>query len=115
MEDDAARMDRGRRLARRRMADISFAVLVFVAISVVSSLLWSSARAEIAAALSVASAVLIGMFTFFTLIIAGYLGLSTTEKLWDCKSQDDQQSSKPVVRVPAGSAKKEPWEGEGGK
>lgn len=74
-------LDTGRRIARRRMAQISFGVLLAMFLAVVPTLLWSDDRVEIAKVLTSASPILIGLLTAFTTILMAYLGVSVAEKI----------------------------------
>lgn len=73
-------LDRGRRLARRRMAWISFWFLILVSTGIISGLLFGGPA--VATAISVASTALVGIYTVFTSIILGYLGVSVAENIF---------------------------------
>ena len=88
-------MESGRRTARRRMAVASFIFLIVVAASIVAALILSSHRADIAAALSVASVVLVGLLTCFVTIVLGYLGFSSAEKMFGRK-RDGSDGPPPI-------------------
>lgn len=107
-------IDDGRRIARRRMAGISFAVLVLITLASLWSILYSPERKEIAEALSAASIFLGGILASFVTIIGAYLGLSTTERLWPSASLSESTTTTTSTErsSPAGKTK-EPWEGEG--
>lgn len=80
--DGAEALDRGRRLARRRMAWLSFAFLVFFGLMTTYGLTFSPARESFAAALSVATVPVTGLLTVFTSIVLGYLGVSVVEQMF---------------------------------
>ena len=74
---DEADLGRSRRLARRKMAWISFSVLVGYAIVILAGLLFGPA--SFAAGLAVASGILTMIMGAFVAIILGYLGASAYE------------------------------------
>jgi len=78
---EAASLDKGRRLARRRMAYLSFFFLLFTGIVVVVSLVYDSEREAIAAALQGGLGAIAGIIATFTTIILFYLGVSLAERL----------------------------------
>ncbi len=77
----AEALDAGRRLARRRMAWFSFLFLLATGIAVVSFLILSPGRMEIARALGASSVILTSLLTVFTAIVLAYLGVSLTESI----------------------------------
>lgn len=79
VEDD---LDSGRRLARRRMAWISFLLLVVISSIIVWTLVFNDSRYDIASALNVAVTPLTAIYTVFTSIVLGYLGVSVVEKIF---------------------------------
>jgi hypothetical protein len=76
------KLEKGRRKARRSMAWFSFWFLVFSCTAILYKLLFGDDPTVIAAALVTASPVLTGMFTAFTLIVVGYLGVSVSERIF---------------------------------
>ena len=74
-------VDKGRRLARRYMAWLSFFFLLCVGLSIMYGVIWSPDPVTIASALSTASPVLTTVCGFFTTIVLGYLGVSVAEKI----------------------------------
>lgn len=74
---DGADLDRSRRLARRKMAWISFSVVVGYAIVILAGLLLGPAT--FAAGLATASGILTTIMGAFVAIILGYLGASAYE------------------------------------
>ena len=75
---DIEELDIGRRKARRRMAWISFAFLIFVGVTVMFGLTGSPQFAE---SLNTAASPFIAIVTVFTTIILGYLGFSAMEQI----------------------------------
>ena len=78
---EAIKLDKGRRLARRQFAYLSFCFLLFFAVMVTSSLLWSDDRKEVAEALTGAGGTIAGVISTFTLIVLAYLGVSLAEAM----------------------------------
>lgn len=83
-------LDIGRRLARRRMATVSFGVLVVETASVTAFLLLSPHRTEVAAALGVAAPLITGMMSVHAAIVLGYMGVSVAEKVMGAKNADSR-------------------------
>lgn len=75
-------LDRGRRMARRRWARVSFFVLVAESMGLWGALMFSEARAGIAAAFLAAWPVLIGAQGTLAMIVVAYLGVSVAERIW---------------------------------
>jgi len=69
-------MDRNRRMSRRRMAQISFALLVLKGVLTTAMLLFSDNRLDIANALTAATPATVSITTVFVTIILGYLTAS---------------------------------------
>lgn len=84
----SAELDRGRRLARRRMAWASFLFLLVSGSLLMYGLVLGDSRESVAAAVSVASGVVTGLFTVFTTIVLGYLGVSVCERIFNKKRED---------------------------
>jgi hypothetical protein len=76
-----AQLDAGRRMARRRMAWWSFMFLLGASSAILGALLFGQS-AVVAAALSAAATVVVGIFTVFTSIVLGYLGVSVAENIF---------------------------------
>lgn len=74
-------LDRKRRLARRRMAWISFLFLLVMSTLIVAGLTLSPRPVQVAEALKVASGAITGILTVFTTIVLGYLGVSLAEQV----------------------------------
>jgi hypothetical protein len=81
-------LDKGRRLARRRMAWVSFSLMVVIALALFGALLISPERAAIATALNMVSTLLGTIMSLFTLIILGYLGISGAESILTKRKED---------------------------
>ena len=77
---DTSSLDRGRRLARRWMAWLSFAFLFVTGCLIVYGVIISPARESVATALDTASAVMGSLTGFFTILICAYLGVSFADK-----------------------------------
>ena len=75
-------LDKGRRLARRRMAWMSFAFLVATGSLIVGSLTLREDPTLVASALATASGPLVGVLTVFVAIVLGYLGISGAERMF---------------------------------
>lgn len=78
---EAIKLDKGRRLARRQFAYLSFYFLLFFGVMVTSTLLWSSEREAVADALSGGLGAVAGIISTFTIIVLAYLGVSLKEHL----------------------------------
>lgn len=78
MSDD---LDRRRRQARRRMAWVSFSLMVGTAVAILYGVVLSPERTDIADAIDVSSSVLNGLLTAFTTVVLGYLGVSVYERV----------------------------------
>jgi hypothetical protein len=74
-------IDEQRRISRRRMAIVSFSLIVMKGALVTLALLLHPDRQEIATALATASAATTGIFTALVSIIFLYLSASTAEKI----------------------------------
>ena len=74
-------LDKGRRLARRWFAWLSFLFLFSFAVLVTCSLLWSDNRMDVAKALTAASGAITGVISTMTLIVLSYLGVSLVEAM----------------------------------
>ena len=74
-------LDKGRRLARRRVAYISFFWLMAVATCIFAMLLFGDERKDVATALSTSSALLGTIIGVFTTIILAYFAASATERV----------------------------------
>ncbi len=74
-------LDTGRRLARRRMAWLSFIFLLVLGTAIMVGLLVRTDPTLFAQALATASGVLTGLLTVFTTIVLGYLGVSVAESV----------------------------------
>jgi len=79
--EDARKLDRGRRVARRQFAYVSFYFLLFFATSVTATLLWSGERKLVADALAGAFGTVAGIISTFTVIVGAYLGVSLVEAI----------------------------------
>ena len=73
-------LDQGRRLARRRMAWISFWFLIGASTAILAGILLGPAT--IPAAISTATTAIVGIYTVFTSIVLGYLGVSVAENIF---------------------------------
>lgn len=73
-------LDRKRRLARRRMAWFSFWLLALYSTAILGGILWGGST--VAAALATAITAVVGIYTVFTSIILGYLGVSVVENIF---------------------------------
>lgn len=73
--------EKGRRLARRRMAGFAFTFLLLQGLIVTLAILLLDDRAAIAQALTVAWPILGGVQVAMVSIVLGYLGVSLTEQL----------------------------------
>lgn len=78
---EAVKLDKGRRLARRQFAYLSFCFLLFFAVMVTGTLLWSAERKDVAEALTAASGAITGVISTMTLIVLSYLGVSLVEAM----------------------------------
>jgi Mn2+/Fe2+ NRAMP family transporter len=74
-------LDRRRRQARRRMAWVSFSLMVGTAVAILYGVVLSPERTDIADAIDVSSSVLNGLLTAFTTVVLGYLGVSVYERV----------------------------------
>ena len=73
------RLERGRRLARRRMAWASFIFMLGTATTVLGLLLFSPDRLNIAKALGESEGLIKTVYALTTVVIVGYLGISGVE------------------------------------
>ena len=84
-DDDMAGMNEmlnyQRRIARRRMAWISFLFLLAFSTLIVAGLMLSPRPVQVAEGLEVASGAITGILTVFTTIVLGYLGVSLAEQV----------------------------------
>ncbi len=71
-----------RRLARRRMALVSFWFLIASGVAILAILLFHHQRAEVAQALQTASFVVGSLMAMPTAIVLGYLGVSVAEQIF---------------------------------
>lgn len=78
-------LDRSRRLARRRMAGLSFALISIKGIAVYGALLFTESRHEVAQALVAAWPAMMSTQMILASIVLGYLGVSVAEKIWGPK------------------------------
>lgn len=76
----AVKLDKDRRLARRRWASWSFYYVLSFSVLIALSLLFHPARLEISTALATAMPVIGAMLSVFTAIIGLYMGFSAMEK-----------------------------------
>lgn len=72
-------MERARRISRRRMAQISFGLLVILTVVITGAILFNEDRLEIAQALATASIAMGSIMTVFVMIILAYLSISGAE------------------------------------
>lgn len=77
--DNSEALEAGRRLARRRWAAVCFYALMAEGAAVLISVLLNPARADVASALGASSSVLLGFFSFQTVIVCAYLGVSLAD------------------------------------
>ena len=76
------KLDLGRRLARRRMAWVSFGFLLVSGTLIIGGLVLRDDPTLLAQALATASGPLTGVLTVFTTVVLGYLGTSVAEKIF---------------------------------
>lgn len=81
MAETPCPLDRGRRMARRRMAWISFWFLILVSSIIVAGVVLPGG-ANVAAAIATAGTAIVGIYTVFTSIVLGYLGVSVAENIF---------------------------------
>ena len=90
-------LDRGRRMARRRMAWISFWFLIGISTAIMIGILWCGAT--VAAAISTATTAIVGIYTVFTSIVLGYLGVSVAENIFKIVIRKRIVDTKHFVRI----------------
>lgn len=73
-------LDHGRRLARRRMAWFSFWFLIALSTAIIAGIF--TIGQPFAAAISTATTAIVGIYTIFTSIVVGYLGVSVAENIF---------------------------------
>ena len=73
-------LDLNRRLARRRMAWYSFWFLIIISAAIIAGIF--TIGQPFAAAISTATTAIVGIYTIFTSIIVGYLGVSVAENIF---------------------------------
>jgi hypothetical protein len=74
-------LDTGRRLARRQMAWISFWFLILASCGILAAILLGNPIVA-TQAIPAATTAIVGIYTVFTSVILGYLGVSVAENIF---------------------------------
>lgn len=75
-------LERGRRLARRRFAWISFGIIILITAAIMLGLLFHSDPVAFGQAVASVTGILTTILWVFTTLILGYLGVSVAEKIF---------------------------------